>query len=57
MLSRRNTLKPPTGIVNSRREFWYSVLNMFPFVFLPLVAVLGVLCSLIMPYLTGVASR
>lgn len=34
--------------------WWYALLNSFPFVFLPLVAVLGVLCSLVMPYLTGV---
>lgn len=56
-MRRSNGLKPPAGTVSSSREFWYSVLNMFPFVFLPLVAVLGVLCALIMPYLTGVAHR
>lgn len=38
-------------------RFWYGVLNMFPFIFLPAVALVGVLCSLIMPYLTGVAAR
>lgn len=56
-MRKTNDLKLPVGTVSSSREFWYSVLNMFPFVFLPLVAVLGVLCSLIMPYLTGVAHR
>ena len=36
------------------RRFWFSVLNMFPFIFLPLVALAGLIAALVMPYLTGV---
>ena len=42
---------------DSRRPFWYGVLNVFPFVFLPLVALIGVLCALIMPWLTNAYVR
>jgi hypothetical protein len=51
-MHRADPTKPPT--VSANREFWYSVLNIFPFIFLPLVALIGVLCSIVMPYLTGV---
>lgn len=37
-----------------RREFHRAVLNSFPFVFLPLVCVIALLCALLMPLLTGV---
>ncbi|MGL4464873.1 MAG: hypothetical protein ACRC1K_22205 [Planctomycetia bacterium] len=36
---------------------WAGVLRMFPFIFLPLVTLVGMLCALIMPYLTGVHDR
>lgn len=42
---------------NPRREFWYSVLTMFPFGFFPIVMLIAVMAALIMPYLTGVYTR
>ncbi len=38
-------------------RWWLGLLQAFPFVFLPLVAALGILCSIVMPFLTGVAGR
>ncbi|QDU61168.1 hypothetical protein Pan216_20220 [Planctomycetes bacterium Pan216] len=38
-------------------RYWYAVLNLFPFIFWPTLAVGGIVCSLIMPWLTGVTSR
>lgn len=35
------------------QRFWTGVLTAFPFVFIPLVAVLGLLAALIAPWLTG----
>lgn len=42
---------------NPGREFWYSVLTMFPFGFFPIVTLVAVMAALIMPYLTGVYTR
>jgi hypothetical protein len=35
----------------SPRRQWYMVLNMYPFVFIPLVAVISVLCAIVLPVL------
>ena len=42
---------------NPAREYWYSVLTMFPFAFLPIVTLIAVIAALVMPYLTGVYDR
>lgn len=49
-----NFSSPP---VDSKDNYWYGVLNMFPFIFLPLIALIGIVASIVMPYLTGVASK
>lgn len=38
-------------------DLWYKILTVFPFLFLPIVALIGLLLSLVMPYLTGVKPR
>ena len=40
-----------------RREYWYSVLTLFPFAFFPIVTIVAVILALIAPYFTGVYSR
>jgi hypothetical protein len=35
------------------RALWYGVLTAFPFLYLPTVALAGILCAIIMPILTG----
>lgn len=40
-----------------KQNYWFGVLNMFPFIFLPLIALIGIVASIVMPYLTGVHSR
>jgi hypothetical protein len=35
---------------NPRREYWYSMLSLFPFAFFPIVTILAVLSGLIVPY-------
>jgi hypothetical protein len=40
-----------------QREFWYSVLTLFPFSFFPLVTIVAVLAGLILPYLNGTLER
>lgn len=37
--------------------FWYDFLNMFPFLFIPLVAIVGILLAIVMPVLTGAYRR
>ncbi len=41
----------PVGLDrNARREYWYSMLSLFPFAFFPIITILAVLCGLIFPY-------
>jgi hypothetical protein len=47
----RNDSTPP------KPELWYAVLTSYPFLYLPVVAVVGILCSVILPILTGVNHR
>lgn len=42
---------------NAERPFWYQVLTIFPFLFFPIVALVGIFLSIVMPYLTGVRPR
>lgn len=47
----------PERTSSAERPFWYQVLTMFPFLFFPIVALVGILLSIVMPYLTGVRPR
>lgn len=47
------SVTPPSEDVNSN-EFWYRVAMMFPFVYLPMAALIALLLSIIMPLITGV---
>lgn len=40
--------------LTASQKYWYGFLTAFPFVFVPLVAVLGILAAWIMPWLSGV---
>lgn len=40
-----------------RPQWWYGALNMFPFIFFPLLALIVLICALVMPYMTGVYDR
>jgi hypothetical protein len=44
--------KGPTARLdgNPRREYWYSMLTLFPFAFFPIITILAVLCGLIFPF-------
>ena len=50
-MSNRLTGLPPEVPGDPRQRFWFAVLNMFPFVFLPLAAAIAILASVLMPYL------
>lgn len=47
------TVEPAFG--EPRPTTWYDVLSAFPFLFLPIVVLIGILCAVVMPYLTGVS--
>lgn len=36
---------------------WYNVLTAFPFLYLPVVAIVGIVCAWIMPVMTGASHR
>ncbi|MBY0589114.1 hypothetical protein K2X85_18215 [bacterium] len=38
---------------NPRREYWYSMLSLFPFAFFPILTILAVLSGLIVPYFSA----
>jgi hypothetical protein len=40
---------PPEVPGDPQHRFWYAVLNMCPFIFLPLVALIAILCAIFMP--------
>lgn len=42
---------------NPSREYWYSMLTLFPFGFFPILTIIAVLSGLIVPYLNGVYDR
>ncbi|MBX9654845.1 hypothetical protein K2Y11_14635 [bacterium] len=56
-MSRRNRDHRVDLDSNPGREFWYSVLTMFPFSYFPIMTLLAVLSALIIPYWTGVYDR
>ncbi|MFO0946604.1 MAG: hypothetical protein U1D30_11755 [Planctomycetota bacterium] len=49
--------KPLEEEIPPEPELWYKILTVFPFIFLPIVALIGLLLSVVMPYLTGVKPR
>ena len=40
----------------SYSSYWLKFLTDFPFVFFPIVAIIGIICSIIMPIVTGAHS-
>ena len=55
---REPTGEPSRPVPSDKRDlFWTGVLNLFPFFFLPIVAMIGVILAMVMPYLTGVADH
>lgn len=47
----------PKIVLTPGQRYWAAVLTAFPFVFIPLVAVLGLLAAVIGPWLTGADDR
>jgi hypothetical protein len=44
----------PSREPESPRRKWLSTLNMFPFVFLPIVLLVAIACAIILPIIRGV---
>lgn len=53
----RSTGEAGLSVAEDRHRVWYSVLSQFPFYFLPITAVIGIVLSIVMPHLTGVADH